>query len=118
MREKPKDYGRLLHISASLQNISEFLEDKTQEDFSNDKLLYYAVVKNVEIIGEAAYMLTSEFKDAHPDTSWKDIVRMRHILVHGYYQIDAAILWHTIINDLPPLRKQIDSYLDQESSEL
>jgi uncharacterized protein with HEPN domain len=113
MREKPKDYGRLMHISDALANISEFLHGKSVEDFLRDKLLYYAVVKNLEIIGEAAYMLSTEFKESHPETTWKGIVRMRHILVHGYYQIDAHIVWSTIEQDLPNLEAQIKSYINE-----
>lgn len=111
MREKPRDNSRLLHILDSIKNIEEFLIDKTKEDLLNDKLLYYATVKNLEIIGEAAYMLTPEFKESHPDTSWKDIVRMRHILVHGYYQIDPQIVWTTVQHDITPLKSIIETYL-------
>lgn len=113
MREKPKDRGRLLHIMESLNNITEFLEGKTAEDFLLDKLLYFAIVKNLEIIGEASYMLSLEFKENHPMTSWKDMIGMRHILVHGYYQVDSRIIWATIVNDLPTLRKQIEDYLKE-----
>jgi len=77
-------------------------------------MLYYAIVKNLEIIGEAAYMLTNEFKEAHSATNWKDIINMRHILVHGYYQVDSRIVWVTIKNDLPILEKQIEEYLKEE----
>ncbi len=77
-------------------------------------MLYYAVVKNMEIIGEAAYMLTNEFKDTHSATNWKDIINMRHILVHGYYQVDSRIVWVTIRNDLPIFEKQIEKYLKEE----
>lgn len=113
MRERLKDNGRLRHIKSSIENIHEFLLGKTAEDFLMDKMLYYAVVKNMEIIGEAAYMLTNEFRETHSETNWKDIVNMRHILVHGYYQIDSRIVWHTILNDLPILECQINQYLTE-----
>lgn len=113
MREKLKDRGRLRHILMALDNISEFLEGKSAEDFLSDKLLYFGVVKNLEIIGEASYMLTPEFHTEHPRTSWQDMIRMRHILVHGYYQIDSRIIWDTIVNDLPVLREQILGYLNE-----
>jgi len=116
MREKPKDRGRLLHIKMAIDNIHKFLSDKTAEDFLVDQMLYYAVVKNMEIIGEAAYMLTKEFKDAHTATNWKDIINMRHILVHGYYHVDSRIVWVTIKSDLPILEKQVDEYLNEKES--
>lgn len=113
MREKPKDRGRLRHIKNAIGNVQEFLSGRTADDFLTDKMLYYAVVKNMEIIGEAAYMLTNEFKETHSETNWKDIVNMRHILVHGYYQVDSRIVWYTIHNDLPILKAQIDRYLHE-----
>lgn len=111
MREKPKDKGRLLHIRQAIDNINQFLTDKSAEDFLIDQMLYFAIVKNLEIIGEAAYMLTEEFKINHSETDWKEIIHMRHILVHGYYQVDSRIVWVTIKNDLPKLKYQIDRYI-------
>ena len=115
MREKPRDKGRLEHIAISISNIKKFLKDKTAEDFLLDAMLYFAVVKNMEIIGEAAYMLTHDFKESHPDTPWRDIINMRHILVHGYYQVDSKEVWSSIKNDLPILEKQIEKYLEEVS---
>ena len=112
MREKPKDLGRLLHIRSSIENIYEFLEGKTIEDFINDKMLYFAVVKNMEIIGEPAYMLTNDFKVTYSSVPWNEIIRMRHILVHGYYQVEPSILWTTIKNDLPPLKTKIKQFIE------
>ena len=111
MREQPRDKGRLQHIASAINNIYNFLSDKTAEDFLTDAMLYFAIVKNMEIIGEASYMLTHEFKDDHPETPWQDIINMRHILVHGYYQVDSREVWNSIKNDLPVLSKQIDKYL-------
>lgn len=111
MREKPKDKGRLLHIQQAINNINQFLDDKSAEEFLTNQMLYFAIVKNLEIIGEAAYMLTQDFRDSHSDTDWKDIIHMRHILVHGYYQIDSRIVWVTIKKDLPVLLNKIEGYL-------
>lgn len=117
MREKPKDRGRLLHILMAVGNIYEFIDGRSADDFHSDKLLYYAVVKNLEIIGEASYMLTPHFQESHPATEWKNMVRMRHILVHGYYQIDPRVVWETVINDLPVLESQVKEYLKEFDAE-
>lgn len=111
MREKIKDFDRLLHIKEAIANVNEFLKGKTVNDLANDKLLFYGVVKNVEIIGEAAYMLTKEFIEQHPDTPWTDIIGMRHVLVHGYYTASPLFIWDTYQYDLDVLRLQIDSYI-------
>lgn len=115
MREKIKDFDRLLHIKESIDNVFEFMEGKTVNDLSNDKLLFYGVVKNVEIIGEAAYMLTKEFIASHPETPWIDIIGMRHILVHGYYTASPLFIWDTYKNDLDVLKQQIEVYISEFS---
>ena len=74
-------------------------------------MMYYAVVKNIEIIGEAANMLTSDFRDAHPDTPWKMVRGMRNYIVHEYFQIDDLVVWDVVTNNLAPLRNQLENYL-------
>lgn len=115
MREKIKDFDRLLHIKESIDNVFEFMEGKTVNDLANDKLLFYGVVKNVEIIGEAAYMLTKEFIASHPETPWIDIIGMRHVLVHGYYTASPLFIWDTYKNDLDVLKQQIEVYISELS---
>ena len=70
-------------------------------------------MKNVEIIGEAAYMITNEFKDAHAELPWKQIIGMRHVLVHGYAQVSEEKLWNTVTKDLPQLQLQLRKYLEE-----
>ena len=82
-----------------------------REEIQTDALRYYGIVKNIEIIGEAAYMLTSEFKNSHPETEWSKIAGMRHFLVHDYYNIDSDEIWQVLHYDLLPLRAQVKSYL-------
>jgi len=110
MREELRDPGRLEHILASIDRIYNFVEGHIAEDLKGDSQLFYAVVKNLEIIGEAAYMLSPAFKENHPDTPWKRIIGLRHILVHDYYQVDADELWNIIARDLQPLQSQIQAY--------
>ena len=117
MREKPRDIGRLLHIMQAIENIEEFTVNVNYEMFMNQKILFFAIVKNVEIIGEAVYMLTKEFKQNRPEIPWEDIARMRHILVHDYYNITPARVWDTINNDIPELRPYIVKYINELSEE-
>ncbi|MFN0050462.1 MAG: DUF86 domain-containing protein [Cytophagales bacterium] len=111
MREKLRDEQRLLHIIEAIDNIFEFLQGKFLETYYSDKILRFAVVKNLEIIGEAAHLLTKEFKDNNNSISWNEIFGMRNILVHGYYQIKHEIVWTTIELELRPLRTQIADLL-------
>lgn len=116
MREAIRDKERLLHILESIDRLTESQQAHT-EDFASDPIMYYGYVKLLEIIGEAAYMLTIDFKEKHPQTPWKKIVGMRHVLVHGYYQISRADVQDVIVNDLPVLRPQIEAYIQELSSQ-
>jgi len=71
-------------------------------------------VKSLEIVGEASYRLTKEFRDKHAEIDWQTIIGMRHVLVHGYYQIEDFIAWGVVQKDLPPLKKQIQTLYDNE----
>ena len=111
MRENVRDRDRLEHIVEAITNILEFADGKTKEELEADKLRYYGIVKNIEIIGEAAYKLTHAFCREHPETPWEFIMKMRHVLVHDYYQISSKEVWNVIKEDLKPLREQVTSYL-------
>ena len=114
MRERIKDRTRLLHMLEGIDNIMEFKEGVDFETFANNKLLKFGIFYNVTIIGEAAYKLTKEFIASHSDVPWRDIINMRHVLVHGYYQIDPEILWETVNNDLVELKTALLRYLKEE----
>ena len=111
MREVIRDSGRLEYILIAIGNVQKFLEGKTFEDLCQDKILFYAVVKNIEIVGEAANNLTKEMQVQHPEVQWKDVISMRHVLVHDYYSIDARTAWQTAQENLPQLKEQIEKIL-------
>ena len=111
MREHIRDRDRLEHIVEAIDCILDFADGKTTEELESDKLKYYGIVKNIEIIGEAAYKLTQAFCRQHPETPWTFIARMRHVLVHDYYQIDSTEVFKVINEDLYILREQVARYL-------
>ena len=111
MRERVRDKGRLEDIVEHCINVTMLIEGYSLEELIADKRTYYAVMKNVEIVGEASYMLTKAFKEAHPDTPWKVVQGMRHVLVHDYANIVSETLYDTAINSIPELRKQVERYL-------
>lgn len=113
MREKIKDTTRLHHIIEAIDNIFEFTNDVSFDDYKSNKILRFAVIKNLEIIGEAAYLLTKSFKEEHSEIEWSNIIGMRHVLVHGYYQIKDEIVWATIQTELQPLKNQIELLRDK-----
>ena len=111
MREKIRDKGRLEHILSSIDIILNNKNRYEYEDVINDPIVFYGFVKHVEIIGEAVYMLTKEFRETHTEVEWDVIEGMRHVLVHGYYKIKPNQLWNTIENDIPKLKPLIESYI-------
>lgn len=113
MRETIKDRGRLEHMLAAIANVEEFTQGITLDDFVKSKVLFFAVVKNIEIVGEATYMLTKEFKQSHQSLPWLVIEKMRHVLVHGYYTVSPEKLWNTVQEDLPILKEQIVALLNE-----
>ena len=96
MREPVRDRDRLEHMVEAITNILEFADGKKQEEIEVDKLRYNGIVKNIEIIGEAAYKLTNAFRCQHTETPWEFIMKMRHVLVHDYYQISPKEVWIVI----------------------
>ena len=113
MREPIKDRERLRHIISAIDRIERYVSGKTYEDLVTDDMMYYAVVKNIEIIGEAANMLTHDFISSHTETPWKMVRGMRNYIVHEYFQIDDVVVWGVVSTDIPVLRKQILEYLEE-----
>ena len=117
MREALRDLSRLHHIIEAIDRVREYMEGNTELELSSNSMLFFAVVKNIEIIGEAAYKLTKEFKETHPQTPWRQIIAMRHILVHGYYQVTVSEIYNVYIRDLPILYSFIQTYI-KEAAEI
>jgi uncharacterized protein with HEPN domain len=112
MREKIKDKERLNHIVESIDNIFEFTANLCFEDFVANKMVKFAVIKNLEIIGEASNLLTIDLRNKHAEIEWNLIIGLRHILVHDYYQISESIVWNTITEDLLDFKNQIQKIID------
>ncbi|MBP5377641.1 MAG: DUF86 domain-containing protein [Bacteroidaceae bacterium] len=117
MREPVRDKGRLEHIKTAIEHVLDFTVKKPMDDLSENSIEYYGIVKCIEIVGEAAYKLSPMFKDAYADTPWSVIEKMRHVLVHDYYQIDKNEVKYVVEDDLPPLYEQISRYLTETNWE-
>lgn len=92
--------------------MEQIVKGVSYEQFIDDIRIYYSVMKNIEVIGEAANMLTRHFRETHAELPWRLIVSMRNVLVHGYAQVSDADLWQTATNDIKPLCEQVQCYLD------
>ena len=111
MKERLKDRMRLEHILEAIDRLQTHAGSLTREEIESDVLRYYGIVKNIEIIGEAARMLTDDFKLAHQDVPWLSIANMRNFLVHEYFQVDNDTVWSVIHGDIVDLRKFVVRYL-------
>lgn len=103
MREPARDKGRLENMIEAANYVRLFTEGIDFDTFVSDKLHYFAILKNVEIIGEAAFMLTQDFKRQHPEIPWEQIIGMRHVLLHDYSTVMPELLWHTATVEIPEL---------------
>ena len=94
-------------ILTAIRKIGQYVGGLSREQFLTKSLTIDAVVRNLEIIGEAANRLPLPFKTAHADVAWPQIVGLRHRIVHDYFDVDLEIVWQILKNDLPNLESQI-----------
>ena len=104
------DRARLLDIDEAVQRIMEKLPS-TKEEFIRSDLLQVWVLYHIQVIGEAANGISPEFQKQHLEIPWKDIIAMRHLLVHQYFGIDLDEIWNTAKQDLPKLQQEISRIL-------
>ncbi|MBI5392832.1 DUF86 domain-containing protein [Candidatus Woesearchaeota archaeon] len=112
MKKQPLIY--IEHIYESIQNIEEFMENLSEEDLRSKKLYQNAIVRELEIIGEATKNIHSGFTNKYPNVPWSEIAKTRDKLIHYYFEVDLKILWDIIHVDIPSLKKQIIEILKQE----
>ncbi|MBI1293615.1 DUF86 domain-containing protein [bacterium] len=95
-------------------HIQDFVTGMTLDLFSTDIKTYFAVVRALEVIGEAAKQVPSEIRERHPDVPWKQMAGMRDHLIHGYFGIDANIAWETATKMIPDLLPLIENAVSEE----
>lgn len=103
------DRARLLHLRDSIERIRSFAPRESV--FFESPMVQDAVVRNLEIIGEAVKGLSQSAKDRYPDVPWRDIAAMRDRLIHHYYQVDLVLVWRTVSKDLETLGRAVDRLL-------
>jgi len=111
--ERVEDY--LEHIAEAIERATAYLSPLRQlEDLQVNQLVQDAVVRNIEIIGEAAgniQKMDPDFIAAHPELPWRQMRAMRNLVIHEYFFVDVNIVWTTVKNHLPQLKVQIDDLL-------
>jgi len=98
------------HILEAIANIKEFLRGVTHKKFIADKLIQSAVIRQIEIVGEATKNLSVGLREQEKDVSWQDITGMRDMLIHEYFGVDVEEVWKTATKDIPELKRLIQNH--------
>ncbi len=103
----------LKHIIESIERIEDFTRNVSEEDFLDSVQLQDAVIRRLEIIGEATKNIPKEFIKKHPEVPWSETTKTRDKLIHGYFGVDLNLTWDIVKRDLPDLKKKIKKILEE-----
>jgi uncharacterized protein with HEPN domain len=108
-QQSPRDWR--LRVGDILDAIEQYVVGLTFEQFTVDRKTVDAVVRNLEVIGEAVRRLLNESESLPAGVPWADIAGMRNVLIHEYFGVDLQIIWQPVSSDLPPLRAELERFL-------
>jgi len=110
----PRDEAYLLDILIAARKALTFVEGMTWEAFAESELHQSAVIRLLEIIGEAAAHVSHSTREAHPNIPWPEMIGMRHRLIHEYFRVDLRVVWETVQRDLPQVIALIEPLVPPE----
>ncbi len=103
----------LYDIIECCDRVADYIVGVSEEDYHVNLMLQDALVRNIEVVGEAVKNLSTEITHAHPEIAWSQIARMRDKIAHHYFRINLDVVWKTATDDLPTLRPQIKAIYDR-----
>jgi len=109
MKKDPKVF--IGHILESIHLIEKYIDQISKKDFLESINIQDAVIRRLEIIGEAVKNLPPEFRAEYPDIQWRQIAGMRDVLIHGYFGVDLDLTWKVVKSDLPELERKVAGIL-------
>ena len=108
------DRQRLIDILEAIENIERYVNSEGEPRIiADDELIQVWVVHHLQIIGEAASKISGSLREKYPEVAWGGMIGMRHVLVHGYFETNANIVWKAVERDLPILKPQIGAILKE-----
>ncbi len=113
---QPDDDIRLRHMLDSAREASDFATGRSRTDLDDDRMLALAIIKSIEIIGEAASKISEACRLENGNIPWRDIIGMRNRLSHGYFDINLDIVWETVQTDIPHIIKLLNQIIPPENS--
>jgi len=110
------DIACLHHILDAAEKAVSFVKGKARKDLDANEMLALSLVRLLEIIGEAANAVSPAFRDRFPHIPWRKMAGLRNRLIHGYFDVNLDIVWDTILEDLPPLIKDLKAITSTENA--
>ncbi len=115
---KIDDLTRLRHIRDAITEALSFIENRTRNDLDNDRMLSLALVRLIEITGEAANNISDANQLKYYQIPWRQIIGMRNRIVHAYFDVDLEIVWQVITQDFPPLLLEVQKAIQNLETDL
>jgi len=111
---KRTDKEYLKDILIACENIIEYIKNYNFDAFMKDRKTQDAVLRNIEIIGEAVKSISDNIKRRYPEIEWREIAKTRDKLIHSYFGVDLDVVWDIVTIDIPRLRQQIEEIIEKE----
>lgn len=105
---------RITDILQCIAKIRRYTKGYSFDEFSSDEKTIDSVLRNLEIIGEAARSVPGEIRARHPELPWAEMLTMRNIVIHDYHGVNLSIIWQTVKEDLPPLVSRLKRILQEQ----
>jgi uncharacterized protein with HEPN domain len=102
------------HILDATLKVLHFTSNRNREDLEKDEMMAISIVHLLEIIGEAANLVSDDYQKQHPHIPWRKMIGLRNRLIHGYFDINLDIVWDTVLKDLPPLVTDLEKIIPVE----